>query len=82
MCLKDLGSLTDISMMQVVFDESKVLPFLKECSEQFEEILNAEDRADGPSIEKVLSTMQSCSSASIVNHLVTELFHNKKAQKV
>ena len=67
--------------LQVVFDESKVPAFLKECSEQFEEILDAEDKSDGQAIEKVLSTMQSCSSAPIVDHLVTELFHNKKAQK-
>lgn len=67
--------------LQVVFDDSKVQSFLKECSQQFEQILDAEDRTDGEAIENVLNTMQSCSSAPIVSHLVTELFHKKKEQK-
>ena len=69
------------SCLQVEFDDSKVDAFLKECSHQFEEILDAEDASNGPAIEAVLSTMQSCSTAPIVSHLVTELFHNKKQQQ-
>lgn len=64
--------------LQVCFDAGKVEAFLKDCSKQFESILDAEDERNGPGIEKVLEDMQACEKAPIVQHLVEELFHKAK----
>lgn len=66
--------------MQIVFDHSKALTFLGECSQQFESILDAEDSSDGPSIEGALQEMTSCEERPIVKTLVNELFHKANKQ--
>jgi hypothetical protein len=58
-----------------------VTDFLEECSQQFEEILDAEDAGDGPAIEGVLADMQVCEKSHIVAHLIQELFHKPRAAK-
>jgi len=65
----------------VVFDTTKVTQFLEECSQQFEQILDAEDAGDGPVIEGVLADMQACEKAPIVAHFIQELFHEQRAAK-
>ena len=56
--------------VQVVIDDAKVFDFLKASSGVFETILDAEDRMDGPTIEKVLADMEAAESAPIVQHLI------------
>jgi hypothetical protein len=66
--------------LQVVFDDSKVMEFLKASSEVFETILDAEDKADGPTIEKVLADMEAADRAPIVQFLIAELFKKARAK--
>jgi len=64
--------------MQVVIDDSKVMDFLTKSSNIFEMILDAEDAADGPTIEHVLGEMEGAESSEIVQHLLSELFPKHK----
>ena len=63
--------------MQVLLDDSKALSFLKESSRVFETILDAEDRSDGPAIEKVMQDLQDAEKKPIVQHLIKQLFVDK-----
>lgn len=63
---------------QVTIDDSKVFPFLEESSKVFEIILDAEDRNDGATIEKVLADMEAAESAPIVQFLIDELFRKER----
>jgi hypothetical protein len=63
---------------QVTFDDSKVFAFLEESSKVFETILDAEDRKDGATIEKVLADMEAAESAPIVKFLIDELFRKER----
>ena len=65
----------------MVFDDSKALAFVGQCSSLFEEILDAEDRRDGPAIEGILATMEAAEAADIVKHLVRCLFADAKGQQ-
>ena len=55
-------------------DDSKVMDFLAASSKVFETILDAEDAADGATIERVLSQMEAAEDSDIVQHLLSELF--------
>lgn len=66
--------------MQVTIDDSKVLAFLDESSRVFETILDAEDRSDGPTIEKVLADMEAAETAPIVKFLIDELFTKERSK--
>ena len=59
---------------KVVIDDSRVGAFLDASSAVFESILDAEDAADGPTIEGVLAHMEASESAPIVQHLLSKLF--------
>lgn len=65
---------------QVTFDDSKVFAFLEESSKVFETILDAEDRNDGATIEKVLADMEAAESAPIVKFLIDELFRKERSK--
>ncbi len=67
---------------QLAIDESKVAAFLDASSALFEAILDAEDAADGATIEKILADMEAAESAPIVQHLLGQLFskHQPAAQ--
>ena len=67
--------------LQVVIDDSKVTDFLAASSEVFETILDAEDAADGATIERVLTEMEAAESSDIVQHLLAELFPKHKKQQ-
>lgn len=67
--------------MQVTIDDSKVMDFLAECSKVFETILDAEDAADGATIERVLSEMEAAERSEIVQHLLSELFPKYKKKQ-
>ena len=60
--------------VQLVIDDSKVPAFLDASSGVFETILDAEDRADGATIEQVLADMEASERAPIVQHLLKQLF--------
>ena len=62
---------------QVQLDDSKALTFLQESSKVFETILDAEDRADGPAIEKVMQDLQNAEQEPVVQHLIKQLFVDK-----
>lgn len=64
--------------VQVEIDDSKVLAFLDESSKVFETILDAEDRSDGRTIEKVLADMEAAQEAPIVKFLIDELFTKER----
>lgn len=63
----------------MTIDDSKVLAFLAESSKVFETILDAEDRSDGATIEKVLADMEAAETAPIVAHLINELFTKERS---
>lgn len=65
---------------QVTFDDSKVFAFLEESSKVFETILDAEDKNDGATIEKVLADMEAAESAPIVKFLIDELFRKERSK--
>ncbi len=65
---------------QVTIDDSKVLTFLAESSKVFETILDAEDRSDGATIEKVLADMEAAETAPLVAHLINELFTKERSK--
>ena len=66
--------------VQVTINDSKVLAFLEESSKVFETILDAEDRNDGATIEKVLADMEAAESAPIVKFLIDELFTKERSK--
>ena len=66
---------------QVHIHDDKAVLFLEECSRVFEAILDAEDRLSGAAIEQIMEDLQSAESSSIVQHLVTELFHKHQQVK-
>ena len=59
---------------QLAIDDSKVEAFLDGSSALFVAILDAEDAADGATIEKVLADMEAAESAPINQHLLSQLF--------
>ena len=61
-------------------DDSKVMDFLAASSKVFETILDAEDAADGVTIERVLSEMEAAEKSEIVEHLLSELFPKHRKQ--
>ncbi|CAL8470879.1 g10421 [Coccomyxa elongata] len=75
----DLGYITLDASNKVTIDDSKVLVFLAESSKVFETILDAEDRSDGATIEKVLADMEAAETAPIVAHLINELFTKERS---
>ncbi|BDA45526.1 hypothetical protein COCOBI_07-3130 [Coccomyxa sp. Obi] len=75
----DLGYITLDPSNKVTIDDSKVLAFLAESSTVFETILDAEDRSDGATIEKVLADMEAAETAPIVAHLINELFTKERS---
>ncbi|EIE20277.1 hypothetical protein COCSUDRAFT_67562 [Coccomyxa subellipsoidea C-169] len=76
----DLGYITLDTHNKVTIDDSKVLAFLDESSRVFETILDAEDRSDGPTIEKVLADMEAAETAPIVKFLIDELFTKERSK--
>ena len=58
----------------MVFDDSKAQAFISSCSKDFEAILDAEDRKDGPAIEATLHRMEQAEWTPIVQELLEQLW--------